>query len=72
MDVTSAGLVARTVRARREPVRVDVVRLLLTVLALVPYMLGWAAGGVVTVCAWTWAALVAGWRDARRRGESSG
>jgi hypothetical protein len=72
VDVTTASLLARTARARSAPVRVDVVRLLLTLLALVPYVLGWVVGALVTACAWAWAALVAGWRDARGGGEPSG
>jgi len=66
--MTSATLLARTARARRS-YRVDVLRVLLTVLAMVPYVAGWVAGAVVTAAAWTWAAVVVGWRDARRAGD---
>jgi hypothetical protein len=55
-------------RRRLSLPRVDVLRVLLTVLALVPYVAGWSAGWVVSAAWWTWAALVAGWRDARRGG----
>ncbi|SFO14560.1 hypothetical protein SAMN04489713_104267 [Actinomadura madurae] len=41
-------------------------RAVLTALAAVPYVLGWTAGAVAVVAAWSWAALVAGWRDGRR------
>lgn len=66
--MTSAALLARTAQAWRT-VRVDVVRVLLTLLALLPYVLGWVAGAAVTATAWTWAAVVVGWRDARRDGD---
>lgn len=69
--MTSATLLARTARTRGT-YRVDLVRLLralLTALALVPYVLGWCAGAVVTAVAWTWTAVVVGWRDARRAGD---
>lgn len=69
--MTSATLLARTSRARAT-MSVDwarLARLVLTLLALVPYVLGWAVGAVVTAVVWTWAAVVAGWRDGRRRGD---
>lgn len=72
--MTSATLLARTSRAR-STMSVDwmrLARLVLTLLALIPYVLGWVLGGSVSALAWTWAAVVAGWRDGRRRGGSSG
>jgi hypothetical protein len=38
---------------------------LLTALALLPYVLGVVAGAVVAVWVWAWAAVVVGWRDGR-------
>lgn len=57
MDMTSATLPARTRR-------LDVVRVLLTVLALLPYALGRSAGAVAVAAVWVWAAVLVGWRDA--------
>jgi hypothetical protein len=51
---------------------VDVRRVLLTLLALVPFLLGWAAGAIVTAVLWACAAVKAGWVDARRRDAASG
>lgn len=44
--------------------RTDMVRMLLTVLAVLPYALGRAAGAVAVACVWVWAAVLVGWRDA--------
>lgn len=71
MDMTSATLLARTARVRRS-YRPDVARGLLTLLALVPYVLGWCLGAVASAAAWTWAAAVVGWRDARGNGQPKG
>ncbi len=43
----------------------DVLRALLTALALLPYVLGVVAGAVVAVAVWAWAAVLVGWRDGR-------
>lgn len=38
----------------------------LALLALVPFMLGWTAGKTVLAIAWLGLAVKAGWRDARK------
>jgi hypothetical protein len=62
-----AAVAAEQVRAEARDV--DPVRVLLTVLAVVPFVLGWVAGALVRVVwallAWSWAAAVVGWRMAR-------
>lgn len=70
--MTSATLLSRAAHVRRTQ-RVDVLRLLLTALALIPYALGWLAGAVVTAAVWVRAALMVGWQDGRRtHGEPPG
>ena len=41
-------------------------RLVLLVLAFVPYALGWCAGLLVTVAVWVVAAVVTGYKEGRR------
>lgn len=72
--MTNATLLAKTARARNTA-SVEwaagaraIGRALLTLLALVPYVLGWSVGAAVTATAWVWAAAVAGWRDGLRGG----
>jgi hypothetical protein len=64
-----AGVVREQVRA--EARRVDPAKALLTVLALIPFLLGWLAAQTVRACwailSWTWAAVVVGWRTAYGR-----
>lgn len=64
-----AGAVREQVRV--EVRRVDPAKALLTVLALVPFLLGWLAAQTVRACwaviSWTWAAVVVGWRTAHDR-----
>ncbi len=43
----------------------DPMRVVLTLLALIPFIAGWVAGKVWLALAWTYAAVVAGWRQAR-------
>lgn len=48
-------------------------RALLTVLFLIPFVLGWLVGAAWTAAAWLWAATVAGYRQgAGRSGAASG
>ena len=53
---------------RAQAAKADPGKALLTVLALLPFLLGAAAGLTVratwAVLAWTWAAVVVGWRTA--------
>lgn len=67
-----AGRVADQVR--QESRQLDPVKVLLTLLMVPFFVLGWSAAQVVRVCwtlvAWTWTAAVVGWRSAR--GESGG
>jgi len=60
-----AGRMADEVRAESE--RVDLARLLLTLLFLVPFVLGWLAAMAWTAATWLWAAGLVGYRTARRR-----
>lgn len=64
-----AGVVREQVRA--EARRIDPAKVLLTVLALLPFLLGWLAAQTVRACwavvSWTWAAVVVGWRTAYDR-----
>jgi hypothetical protein len=39
-------------------------RVLLTVLFLLPFLVGWCAGTMRTGAVWMWAAMVAGYRQA--------
>lgn len=45
---------------------VDVARLVLALVALIPFLLGWVAGKAVLSLAWLGLAVKAGWADARR------
>jgi hypothetical protein len=51
---------------REQAAKADPAKALLTALALVPFVLGYVVALVVrtawTVLAWTWAAVVVGWR----------
>lgn len=75
--MTTATLIGRASRTadqvRAEARELDPAKVLLTLLFVVPFTLGWLAGGVVrvlwTVFAWTWTALVVGFRTARPRGD---
>lgn len=42
-------------------------RILLTVLAAVLYVIGWIAGKVSLMFGWAWSAIAVGYSDARRR-----
>jgi hypothetical protein len=68
VDVTTATLLGRAATVRRTS-NVHVGRLLLTLLALLPFALGWAVGAVVTALEWFWSLVVVGWQSARRDGE---
>jgi hypothetical protein len=52
--------------------RVDLAKVLLTVLFVVPFVFGWLAAqtarGTWAAVSWTWAAMVVGWRTAYGRG----
>lgn len=52
----------------RETPRVDMLRLLLTTLALLPYVLGWTAGKTWFALRWMWDVVRAGWLAAVRVG----
>ncbi len=62
--MTTATLPIPSAASVRERAR-DVLRALLTALALLPYVLGVVAGAVVAVAVWAWAAVLVGWRDGR-------
>lgn len=71
---TRAGSLADEIRA--EARNLDPVRVLLTVLMVVPFVLGWLAGqaarAVWVVGSFVWVSAVVGWRVARRSaGEGS-
>jgi hypothetical protein len=55
-------------QVRAEARRIDPAKALLTVMALIPFVLGWLAAQTVRTCwavlSWTWAAVVVGWRTA--------
>lgn len=64
-----AGAVADQVR--EESRQLDPVKVVLTLLMVVPFACGWTAGklarGVWLVLAWAWTAAVVGWRTALAR-----
>lgn len=49
-----------------EAKKVDVGRAVLSLLALIPFLLGWLAGKIVLAVAWIGLAVKAGWLEARR------
>lgn len=57
-------------QVREESRQLDPVKVILTLLMVVPFVLGWIASQVCrgswTVLAWLWTAAVVGWRTARR------
>lgn len=59
---------------RAESRQLDPVKVILTLLMVVPFVVGWVACQVVravwTVFAWTWTATVVGWRTAQGSGDS--
>lgn len=57
---------------RARVVRVDIARLVLTLLACVPYALGWFTGASVRAVEFTIAAVRIGWRDGRGRQTTRG
>jgi hypothetical protein len=73
--VSYAGITARMggvvddVRAERQSLELR--RVLLTLLFAVPLAVGWVAGGVWAVLAWTWAAFVVGFRAAAGSGKDT-
>lgn len=52
-------------RIRSEFDRLNFADIVLTVLALIPYALGWLAGAIVRLALWLIAAIVAGYRAGR-------
>jgi hypothetical protein len=62
-----AGLVTEQVRA--EARQLDPAKVVLTLLMVVPFILGWTVskvfGAVWLVCSFAWTATVVGWRTAR-------
>lgn len=71
--MTTATLIGRASRTadqvRAEARELDPAKVLLTVLFVLPFALGWLVGVAVravwTVFAWTWTAVVVGFRTAR-------
>lgn len=63
-------------QVRDEAQRIDGAKLLLTILALVPFVLGWLAAVLVRTCwavvSWLLAAVVVGWRTAYGAGDDGG
>lgn len=59
-------------QVREESRQLDPVKVVLTLLMVVPFAVGWTVGklgrGVWLVLAWTWTAAVVGWRAAAARG----
>lgn len=51
-------------RVRVQARGLQVGRALLTVLFLLPFLVGWCAGTARTAAVWMWAAVVAGYRQA--------
>ena len=54
---------------------INVGRIVLALLALIPFVLGWLCAAAVTAVGWTWTAFKAGWHEARPpqpKPESSG
>lgn len=49
-----------------EAKKVDVGRAVLSLLALIPFLIGWLAGKIVLAVAWVGLAVKAGWLEARR------
>jgi hypothetical protein len=56
-----------TEQVRTEAAQLDPLRVLQTILLAIPFALGWLAGMTWTAFAWTWTAVVVGWRTARER-----
>lgn len=56
-------------RARADRRPVDVKRLALTALFVLPFVLGWLAGMAFAAASWAWTAVIVGWRTA---GEQAG
>lgn len=65
-----AGAVADEVRA--EAAKIDPVKVAVTLLMVVPFVLGWLAAKTVravwAAVSWLWAAAVVGWRTASQPG----
>lgn len=59
------GLPVDQIRAESRELRPS--RALLTLLFLVPYLIGWIVGAAWTGLAWMWAAVVAGYRQSTGR-----
>jgi len=52
-------------RIDAEARQLDPARVLLTILAAIPFVIGWLLGKAWLVLAWLWTAAVVGWREAR-------
>lgn len=52
--------------------KIDAGRVLLSLLALIPFLIGWIAGKTVFAFAWVGLAVKAGWLDARRPKTAAG
>lgn len=63
VDMTNVTLPASPTRARTSR-RVELMRVLLVVLAAVPYAAGRSAGAMAVAASWVWTAVLVGWRDA--------
>lgn len=55
-----------------EAKKVDVGRAVLSLLALIPFLIGWLAGKAVVAVAWMWLAVKAGWIEARKPARATG
>lgn len=59
---------AMTDQVRAEARHIDPAKVVLTLLFVVPFVLGWTAAATVrviwTTISWTWAAVIVGWRAA--------
>lgn len=63
-SVPFAGLYGATEQIKREAAQLDPVKVLITLLLVVPFVLGWAARFVWMVLALLWTGAVMGWRVA--------
>lgn len=60
-----------TTQITRQAKRIDPAKVLLTLLFVVPFLLGWIAGASVTASTWIYAAALVGWRTARQHEQAT-
>lgn len=63
--MTTPSIYASTAKIRAEAAQLDPLKVLITLLLIVPFMLGWAARIVWVVIALMWTGGVHGWRTAQ-------